>query len=69
MLISLVVKVMSCGFCGIKSILVVRFACIVALLQAEFCNDDLRARVTVLLGKVVYIIHKVARGSVSVFIK
>ena len=60
---------MCCGFRGIKSILVVRLARVVAMLQAELGNDDLGARVTVLLGKVVYAFHEVARRSVSVFVK
>lgn len=47
----------------------VRLARVVAMLQAEFGNDDLGAGVTVLLGKVVYTFHEVARRSVSVFVK
>ena len=60
---------MCCGFRSIKSILVVRFASVIAMLQTKFGNDDLGARVTILLSKVVYTFHKVALFSVSFFIK
>ena len=39
------------------------------MLQAQFGNDNLRARVTILLSKLVYTFYKIARRTVSIFIK
>ena len=66
LLILFIVKVVSRRFCGVKCVLVVRFARIIAMLQAKFGDDDLRTRVAVLKSEGVHIVLKIASRSVSI---